>query len=158
MRGVGTPVPPRNGEGDRAKRGGGDSRFVARPAVKRARQLRRSMTYPEILLWQRFRQRPLGLKFRRQHAIGDYIVDFYCAEKRYIVEVDGIVHDIGDQPQRDEFRTIFLKDNGYRVLRVAAQRVLADADGTAEAIAARVASPLHRPADGPPPRTGEEHN
>ena len=149
--------PPRNGEGDHAKRGGGDSRFVARPQVKRARQLRKQMTYPETLLWQRLRQRPLGLKFRRQHPIGDYVVDFYCACSRTIIEVDGIAHDMGDNPRRDEFRIKFLKDNGYRVLRVAAQRVLADADGAAQAIAVRVANPLHRPADGPPPRAVEEH-
>ena len=149
-------VPPRDGEGDRAKRGGGDSRFVARPVVERARQLRKAMSYPEVLLWQRLRQRPHGLKFRRQHEIGDYIVDFCCVAQRFVVEVDGVVHDMGDRPQRDEVRARFLKDNGYRVLRVAAGRILADADATAEAIAARVASPLHHAAHGPPPRDGED--
>ncbi len=113
------------------------------------------MSVPERLLWQALRSRPQGLKFRRQHPIGPYVVDFCCLAERLVVEVDGVVHDMGDNPARDTVRTKFLNDNGYRVLRVSAQRVLADAVGTAEAIAVRVASPLHRPADGPPPRGGE---
>ncbi len=62
---------------------------------------------------------------------------------------------MGSNASRDEVRDKFLKENGFRVLRVSAQRVLKDVIGTAEAIAARAASPLHRPADGPPPRAGE---
>jgi len=146
---------PRNGEGDRAKRGGGDSRFVARSAVKRARQLRREMSLPERLLWQQLRLRPAGLKFRRQHPIGPYVVDFYCSAVSLAIEIDGKSHDMGDNPVRDMERTNFLKENGHRVLRVSAQRVLSDAIGTAEAIAARAERPHHRPADGPPPRAGE---
>ncbi|MXO58625.1 DUF559 domain-containing protein [Altererythrobacter salegens] len=128
---------------------------MARPTVKRARQLRRNMSAPERLLWQRLRQRPNGFKFRRQHPVGDYIVDFCCLSERFVIEVDGISHEMGSGPMQDDKRSRFLRENGFRVLRVAAARVMADADGTAEAIAARVASPLHRPADGPPPRTGE---
>jgi very-short-patch-repair endonuclease len=149
-------IPPRNGEGDRAKRGGGGSQPLQRPVVYNARRLRREMTVPERMLWQLFRTRPEGFKFRRQHPIGPYIVDFCCLSARLVVEVDGIAHDMGNNPKRDEIRTKFLTDNGYRVLRVSAQRVLADAAGTAQAIVARAASPLHRPSDGPPPRSGEE--
>ncbi len=148
-------MPPRDGEGDRAKRGGGDSRFTARPAVKRARDLRGNLSVPERLLWQQLRLRPGGFKFRRQHPFGPYVVDFCCLSERLIVEVDGIAHDMGDRPQRDDTRTQFLKENGFRVLRISAQRVLADAVGTAEAIAARAASPHHQPSAGPPPRAGE---
>jgi very-short-patch-repair endonuclease len=113
------------------------------------------MTVPERLLWQELRKRPRGLKFRRQHPIGPYIVDFCCLQKRLVVEVEGIVHNMADRPQKDQNRFHFIKENGFRVIRVSAQRVLGDATGTAEAIAARVESPLHRPADGPPPRAGE---
>jgi very-short-patch-repair endonuclease len=63
---------------------------------------------------------------------------------------------MADRPGRDDERTKFLKENGFRVLRISAQRVLADAVGTAEAIAARAASPHHQPLAGPPPRPGEE--
>ena len=147
--------PPRNGEGDRAQRGGGDSKFVARPEVIRARQLRKEMTKPERMLWQRFRQRPGGYKFRRQHPVGPYIADFCCLSQRFIVEIDGSAHDDIDRATFDDRRVSFLQENGFRVLRVTAARVLADADDAAEAIVARMANPLHQPAAGPPPRTGE---
>lgn len=147
--------PPRNGEGDRAKRGGGDSKFVARPEVVLARKLRREMVIPERMLWQQLRQRPGGYKFRWQHPIGPYVADFCCLSERYVIEVDGIAHDNLDRAKFDEWRVSFLNENGFRVLRVTAVRVLADAVETAEAIVARMASPLHQPAAGPPPRSGE---
>ena len=53
-----------------------------------AKRLRREMTLPEVLLWQRLKGRPNGLKFRKQHAAGDYVLDFYCHEKKLIVEID----------------------------------------------------------------------
>ena len=151
----GFPLPPRNGEGDRVKRGGGGFPALQQPVVYQARRLRRNMTVPEHLLWQQLRQRPGGLKFRRQHPIGPYIVDFCCLQHKLVVEIEGVVHDMGDQPARDLARFHYIETNGFRVLRVSAQRALEDAIGTAEAIAARAASPLHRPADGPPPRAGE---
>jgi len=147
--------PPRNGEGDRAKRGGGGSRPAQRPVVYRARKLRREQTLPERMLWQSLRLRPQGLKFRRQHPIGPYVVDFCCLSLRFVVELDGFVHNVGERAASDEQRTRFLKENGFRVLRVSAQRVMTDAVSTADAIAARAVSPHHRPADGPPPRAGE---
>src|SRR5690606_32217043 len=110
-------VPPRDGEGDRAKRGGGDSRFVARLVVKRARDLRKNASLPERLVWQRLRLCPSGLKFRRQHPIGPYVVDFCCLSARWVVELDGLAHDAGDRPVRDLTRTRFLQENGYKVLR-----------------------------------------
>jgi hypothetical protein len=86
--------PPRNGEGDRAKRGGGGPPLLRTPIkqVKRARKLRREMSLPEVLLWQALRTRPGGLKFRKQFPIGAIIVDFACLERRLIVEVDGESH------------------------------------------------------------------
>ena len=147
--------PPRDGEGDRAKRGGGGSPPTQRPVGYRARKLRRNLSLPERMLWQSLRLRPQGLKLRRQHPIGPYVVDFCCLSLRLVVEIDGTVHDMGDRSTRDDERTRFLKENGYRVLRVSGQRVMADATGTADAVAARAVRPHHRPADGPPPRTGE---
>ena len=147
--------PPRHGEGDHAKRGGGDSKFVARLEVIRARKLRREMSKPERMLWQQLRQRPGGYKFRRQHPIGPYIADFCCLSERYVIEFDGTAHDNLDRVKFDERRVSFLKDNGFRVLRVTAARVLADAVDTAEAIVARMQNPLHQPTAGPPPRAGE---
>jgi very-short-patch-repair endonuclease len=67
-------------------------------ALVAARRLRRTMSLPEVLLWTQLRGKPLGIKFRKQHPVGDYVVDFYCAEKQLAVEIDGIAHDMGDRP------------------------------------------------------------
>jgi very-short-patch-repair endonuclease len=113
------------------------------------------MTLPERMLWQQLRLRPGGLKFRRQHPIGPYVVDFCCLSASFVVEVDGAAHDNIDRVKFDDRRIAFIRENGFRVLRVNASRVLGDVTSVAEAIAVRAASPLHRPANGPPPRAGE---
>lgn len=83
----------------------------------RARQLRHDATPAEQILWKRLRHRQLrGLKFRRQHPIGEFIVDFYCAEHKLIIELDGVVH--AYQRERDQERTDILEHQGYHVLRI----------------------------------------
>ena len=99
--------PPRHGEGDRAKRGGGGvSCTLRRPEIYEARRARREMSLPEVLLWQRLKGSPQGIAFRKQHPIGQYRADFYCALARLVIEVDGIAHDLGDRPERDVERTL----------------------------------------------------
>jgi very-short-patch-repair endonuclease len=116
------------------------------------------MSLPEVLLWQRLRGRKAGVKFRSQHPIGPYVVDFYCSESRLVIEVDGEVHNRGDRPAHDEARDAFLRENGHQVMHLPAADILKDADGVAAAIAALAASPLHHDAArrSPPPRAGEE--
>ncbi|RYB05373.1 DUF559 domain-containing protein [Lichenibacterium ramalinae] len=75
-----------------------------RLTVARARRLRRAMTPPELRLWSALRRRPEGRKFRRQHPLGPYVLDFYCDEARLGVEVDGLAHDLGSAPARDRMR------------------------------------------------------
>src|SRR5437870_13607423 len=95
--------------------------------VSRARQLRRQMSLPEVVLWQALRQGRLAdLRFRRQHPIGPYILDFYCPSARLVVEVDGAAHDSAAQVRHDARRDAFLAENGVRVLRIAAAEVLRD--------------------------------
>ncbi|MDZ4308027.1 endonuclease domain-containing protein, partial [Allopontixanthobacter sp.] len=60
--------------------------------VKRARKLRSEMSLPEVLLWREMRKRPTGLKFRRQHPAGIYILDFFCAKAKLAIEIDGFAH------------------------------------------------------------------
>jgi very-short-patch-repair endonuclease len=150
--------PPRNGEGDRAKRGGGGPRLLKSPIkqVKRARKLRREMSLPEVLLWQVLQTRPAGLKFRRQFPGDRMTVDFACLSHRFIVEVDGQAHEFGDQPRRDAARDTILKREGFDVMRIAARDVLKDLDSVIRGIVARCSKvgPLHQPAAGPPPRAG----
>ncbi|WP_242119055.1 endonuclease domain-containing protein [Sphingomonas lacusdianchii] len=100
------------------------------------------MSLPEVLLWQRLRLEPHGVKFRRQHPMLGYVVDFYCARAKLAVEIDGEAHDRGDRPARDSERDVVLAAHGLTVLRVPARHVLADVDAAAEAIVA-AALPLH---------------
>jgi very-short-patch-repair endonuclease len=86
---------------------------------ERAKNLRRVMTQPERILW--FLLRRQNLHFRRQHPIGPYILDFYCAAAKLCVEVDGPVHD--EQPERDQRRTAWLAKEGIRVLRFSAEDI-----------------------------------
>jgi very-short-patch-repair endonuclease len=90
-----------------------------------ARVLRKSLTPAEVALWAWLRGRgPGGYRFRRQQPIGPYIVDFYCAAARLIVEIDGAVHDL--QEEYDWERQASLEGAGYRVVRFANERVIQD--------------------------------
>ena len=100
-----------------------------------ARTMRREPTIAEAMLWARVRGRKLlGVRFRRQHAIGRYIVDFYCREARLVVELDGSSHRrrVDLDAQRDQF----LLDHGERVLRLENEQVLLDIDSALARIAA----------------------
>lgn len=151
--------PPRDGEGDRrAKRGGGGGPpSLRRPEIYEARRARRELSLPEVLLWQRLKGAPNGIRFRKQHPIGAYRADFYCASARLVIEIDGMAHDMGDRPRRDVARTETLERSGYRVMRIAAADVLRDVDAVSDAIVSYAASPLH-PAFGavPLPVNGED--
>ncbi|HEY0147736.1 MAG TPA: endonuclease domain-containing protein [Allosphingosinicella sp.] len=114
------------------------------------------MSPPEALLWQQLRQRPAGLKFRRQHPVDPYVVDFYCREASLVIEIDGDVHDRTETRARDHNRDEQLKQKGLAVLRIPADEVMRDCGGAVSAILARAGSPLHQPSAGPPPRTGED--
>ena len=94
---------------------------------QRARHLRRGMSLPEIVLWQALRKLRLGgLRFRRQHPIGPYILDFYCPSARLAIEVDGFAHDTVAEAHRDARRQEWLAQRGVRVLRLRASDVLKD--------------------------------
>jgi very-short-patch-repair endonuclease len=114
------------------------------------------MSLPEVLLWQRLKGSPQGIALRKQHPIDGYRADFYCAAAKLVIEVDGIAHDMGDRPERDAERTARLEEQGYQILRIPAADVLKDADEAAQSVVSFAARPLHRPADGPPPRAGED--
>ncbi|MBI1197657.1 MAG: DUF559 domain-containing protein [Phenylobacterium sp.] len=111
-----------------------------------ARRLRRNMSLPEVLLWRALKGRRLaGLGFRRQHPIGTYVLDFYCAEHRLCVEVDGRDHDVGGRPARDRLRDEWLAAKGIRTLRLPARIILQEVDDAARTILAFL-----READAPP--------
>lgn len=93
------------------------------------------MTPPEARLWLRLRDRTQGgPAFRRQHPCGPHVLDFYCAAARLAVEVDGFVHEVADQPDRDAIRDAWLLRQGIFVYRIPAKAVFDDVDEVAEAI------------------------
>ncbi|WP_031235917.1 endonuclease domain-containing protein [Asticcacaulis sp. AC402] len=96
-----------------------------------ARRMRKEMTPLEVRLWIRIRGREDGMHFRKQHPVGPYIADFYCAQAKLIVEVDGQVHIHADVADRDEIRDAWLTSQGYHVHRIPGFEVMADPDETA---------------------------
>ena len=105
----------------------------------RAKGFRRQMTPPEARLWNCLRAGRLrGLKFRRQHPVGPYILNFYCAEAKLAIEVDGAVHDQADQIAHDRRRTAWLGEQGIRVIRLRASDVRDELEGVLNFILAVV--------------------
>ena len=96
---------------------------------RNAKRLRKTMTPPEIGLWLALRRNDAGLRFRKQHAAGDYVLDFYCAPALLAIEVDGEAHSRGDRPTRDAIRDAWLVTQGARVLRYPASEVLSNLEG-----------------------------
>ncbi|WP_089892654.1 endonuclease domain-containing protein [Kriegella aquimaris] len=85
---------------------------------ERRRELRKNMTPAEAFLWSHIKARQLdGKRFTKQHSIGYYIVDFYCASQKLIIELDGEVHNNPTAAEYDQKRTAYLNGLGYKVLR-----------------------------------------
>jgi len=103
--------------------------------IPAARALRRPLTPTEAILWDRLRDRGLeGLKFRRQHAVGRFVLDFYCSELRLAVEVDGAIHNSPEHRTADAARQSELEGSGIRFIRIPASVVEADIDHALELI------------------------
>lgn len=104
----------------------------------RARHLRREATVPERLLWSRLRDGQVhGVRFRRQHVIGAYVVDFYCPSRDLVIELDGHSHDT--TARADLQREECLKEQGCRIVRFRNDEVIESIDGVLEAISNAVA-------------------
>lgn len=121
---------------------------------KLAARLRREMSPAERRLWSHLRGDPEGLHFRRQHGLGPYVVDFYCARASLAIEVDGEGHGYGDQPRHDARRDAWLAAKGIVTLRVPAAALLHDLDGIRRHILATAhtryaAAPLTSPNKAP---------
>ena len=93
-----------------------------------AKKNRRNSTPAENVLWQSIRNKQLGVEFRRQHIIGDFIVDFVCLDKMLVIEVDGGYHTERNQSEDDEIRTQILNSLGFSLVRFSNDRVLFDID------------------------------
>jgi very-short-patch-repair endonuclease len=124
------PSSPGRGAGGEGKKSPLPTVFV-----ERARELRKRTTDAEQLLWQLLRNRQIaGAKFRRQHPIPPYILDFYCHEHRLAVEIDGWQHNQPVERARDTRRTEFLAQQGIRVLRFWNHEVLSETEAVLQVI------------------------
>jgi very-short-patch-repair endonuclease len=107
---------------------------TSREMRMRARELRKQATPAEKILWEQLRDRRLlGLKFRRQHPLGTYIVDFYCPAYRLVVEIDGEIHRY--QADQDQARTQEFEDYGFSVIRFWNHEVEQNLDAVLDTIA-----------------------
>ena len=102
----------------------GKKQYAKLELKERARGMRHEPTPAEAKLWQLLRGNLLSVKFRRQHSIDRYIVDFVCLSHKLIVELDGAGHLEPDQVDYDQGRTAYLTELGYRVLRFSNEQAL----------------------------------
>ncbi|MEE9559100.1 MAG: endonuclease domain-containing protein [Candidatus Brocadiales bacterium] len=122
---------------------------MAKKLTTVAKNLRKRPTDAERLLWKHLRSKRFeGLKFRRQHPIGNYVVDFACLEKQIVIEVDGGQHTI--EKNKDEERDRWLEKEGYKVLRFWNNEVLTNVEGVSEVVKSNCLShpPLTPPLKG----------
>ena len=96
--------------------------------LENAKMNRKYMTPAESALWECLRNKNLGVRFRRQHPVFNYIPDFVCLEKQLVVEVDGGYHFIGNQQVSDDERTQYLNQYGFEVIRFTNDEVLGNID------------------------------
>lgn len=103
--------------------------------------LRDNQTSQEILLWLRLRKEQLGFKFRRQHSIGGYIVDFYCPSKKLVIEIDGSQHFKKDNKELDKIHTEYFRGLDIKVLRFTNTEINTNIEGVIQRIINILSSP-----------------
>ncbi len=95
--------------------------------IELAQEMRRNLTRCEALLWNELKEKKLqNCKFRRQHPVYRYILDFYCHEKKLAIEIDGEIHQ--NRSNQDEFRDKYLESVGIKTLRITNEEILQDMD------------------------------
>ena len=109
--------------------------------IEEAKRMRKEPTDAEAALWELLRDKKLGDKFRRQHLIDDFIVDFVCLSKNLVIEVDGGYHNDPTQKEYDEQRTLYLNEKGFKVIRFTNEEVL----GNTEAVLTKIKHELVLP-------------
>ena len=109
-------------------------KYYSPPAVRqRAKELRRRMTPAELRLWDRLRKKQLlGLKFRPQHPVHHFILDFYCYSQHLVIELDGSIHD--QQQDYDQARAEWLTQRDFKVIRFSNEAIFNDIEGVLQKI------------------------
>ena len=99
--------------------------YGASPLIfQRAKELRNQVTHGEMVLWDYLRNNQIGYRFRRQHPIGNFIVDFYCHQLKLVIEIDGSIHNEKDIQESDKVRQKILEADGLTILRFTNDEVL----------------------------------
>jgi very-short-patch-repair endonuclease len=117
------------------------------------------MSPSEIRLWSVLRLRPERLQFRRQHPLGAFIFDFFCKAAGVAIEVDGIAHDLGESPARDDRRDRWAREQGIETVRIPAGEVRSNLDGVVAHVVSRCFERTPPPPCGrfpSPPNDGED--
>lgn len=116
---------------------------------EKAKEMRNKPTEAEKMLWNVLSDKGInGFKFRRQHIIGEYIVDFVCLEKRLIIEVDGSIHNLPEQKEHDKIRTECLESKGFKIIRFSNNQVLSNIFNTIENIRNELSTKSEAPPSG----------
>ena len=104
--------------------------YGLRSTIQLRRQFRKKLTPAEFVLHLQLKSKRFGgIKFRRQHGIGPFIVDFYCPAKKAIIEVDGDVHGLPSQKEKDQQREKYLTGLGFKILRYTNEQILKNLEG-----------------------------
>ncbi|HET9912720.1 MAG TPA: endonuclease domain-containing protein [Anaerolineales bacterium] len=112
-----------------------EARYRIHPVIlAHAREMRHPQTPAEATLWHALRNRKAGFKFRRQHPIYRFIIDFYCAKAKLLIEIDGESHLEPSQIEYDQARTEYLEEIGYKVIRFTNNDVRHNIDAVANEI------------------------
>ena len=99
--------------------------FNKKSMMPRRRDLRNNCTFAEYRLWKQLQHsRMLGYKFRRQYSVDEYVIDFYCTELKFAIEIDGSVHETDDAREYDANRQQYIEQFGVRFLRVTNDEVI----------------------------------
>jgi very-short-patch-repair endonuclease len=106
------------------------------------KNLRNNMTKAEIILWSKLKGKQLGYKFRRQHGIGKYVVDFYCPELKLVIEADGDTHGFNSQIIKDKERQNYLESLGFKVCRYTNNDIIKNIDGVLDDLVVKIKSTL----------------
>lgn len=101
-------------------------------SMSAARRLRRQLSLPEMLLWRLLRLNRRELRFRKQHAIGPFVADFYCPAAKVVIEIDGATHN--QRQDADRRRDAYMSSLGLNVIRIPAADALADPEAVADGI------------------------
>ncbi|WP_282116740.1 leucine--tRNA ligase [Cellulophaga baltica] len=139
-------LPPTPSKGEGATPGymtGGNNAHLL---LERAKKMRNNPTEAEAILWERLKGKNIGDKFRRQHLIADFIVDFVCLSKKLIVEVDGAIHE--EQKEADQSRTDVLNARGFKVVRFTNEQVIGDLDAVLNNIITELSNSKEVPPSG----------